>query len=105
VGIARPVLCGTGHQAFQVLGSLAQPLSKERFNRLFASVYEHEFSQKVTNSELTKCLYGQYDRRSIQTIAVKRIPKAEMGEIDLPAPRKKGNFWDWTEKEAEERGG
>ncbi|MBI2164961.1 MAG: hypothetical protein HYU29_00970 [Chloroflexi bacterium] len=46
-------------------------------------------------------LFGRYDRCATQTIAVKWIPTAKQGRIDLPLPRKKGKFWVWTNDEAE----
>jgi hypothetical protein len=101
MGIAWPTLRARLSDAFQVLGALARSLPKDRFQRLFKSVFEHEFGEEVRTSELTRCLYGRYDRRSTQAIAVKWIPRAQSGEVDLPVPRKKGKFWVWTKEEAE----
>lgn len=101
MGIAWATLRARVADAFQMLGVLARSLPKDRFQRLFKSVYEHEFSKKVRTRELTECLFGRYDRRSTQTIAVKWIPKVQTGEVNLPMPRKQGKFWIWTKEEAE----
>lgn len=101
LGIAWPTLRARLSDAFQILGALARSLPKDRFQRLFKSVYEYEFGEEVRTSELTECLFGRYDRRATQTIAVKWIPKVQSGEIDLPMPQKQGKFWVWSREEAE----
>ena len=101
MSIAWTTLGARVSDAYQVLGALAHSLPKDRLKRMFRSVYEYEFGDEVRTSELTECLFGSYDRRGIQTIALKWIHKVKSVEIDFPMPRKKGKFWVWTKEEAE----
>lgn len=101
MGLAWATIRGRLSDAFQLLGVLARSLPKDRFERLFKSVYEYEFGDEVRTKELTLCLFGRYDRRSTQAVAVRWIPKVQNGEVDLPMPRKEGKFWVWTKEQAE----
>ncbi|MBI4297952.1 MAG: hypothetical protein HY676_05415 [Chloroflexi bacterium] len=101
LGIAGSTLRLRLSNACQVLGALARALPSRTFHCLFQSVYEHEFGDEVTARELTACLFGHYERRATQTVAVKWIPALKQGRIDLPMSRKKGKRWVWTREEAE----
>ena len=100
-GIAVPTLRIRLLMAFKMMGVAARALPKKRFDELFVSILDHEFGEEVRLRELTEVLLGWYDRRSTQNIAIKWIPAAERGELDLPLPVKKGKFWVFTRIQAE----
>ncbi len=102
LGIAPATMRDRVRVALKNAGALARSLSKERFKGLFASVYEHEFGEEVSTAELTKVLFGYYDRRSTQELTAWWIPRAQRGEIPLPAPQKKGKGWVWTKAQADQ---
>lgn len=89
-------------EAVRSLGAIARSLEERKFRRLFMSIFEHEFGEVVPTSELTKTLYGYYERRSTQAIVVRWLPMAQSGKLNLPLPEKKGRSWIWTKEQAEE---
>jgi hypothetical protein len=103
-GVSTSTVRSRTSQAYRLLGTLARSLRTERpnrFRRLFRSVYEHAFGEEVTTRELTECLFGRYDRRETQTIAVSWIRRVQRGEWDLPMPERKGKSWVWTGEQAQ----
>jgi len=100
-GLAWATLRGRLYTAYDILRSAAKSMPRRRFNSIFVSVYDHEFSTFVRTRELTECLFGFYDRRATQVITVKWIPKVQSGVWNLPMPTKKGSHWEWTREQAQ----
>ncbi len=98
--LAWATLRGRLYTAYDILRSVVKTMPRRRFDAIFVSVYEYQFSKVVSNRELTECLFGHYDRRSTQVITVKWIPKTQSGVFTLPMPAKKGNHWEWTRSQA-----
>lgn len=88
-------------KAFKRLGDEAEKLTADQRDEMFWSVYEYEFPEEVRTKDLTFCLFGRYERRSTQAIAVRLIPRVREGKVDLPMPSKRGGSWVWTREQAE----